>query len=300
MKRNTYKYGFIKAILDNIFNSKEIPEGFYISYLELFSKFAENYWNLVAKYSIKQMRRDNKSEYSRIEVIINNMVKGSSELSQIEFHSLEKSLKDEMIKQVMKECSRTVLGALYEDFEGLVYGFDIKGTGITISPSAYIYITSHKVELEKLNYYSWAKFLEKINSDEATIRLLAKLELATPKRNNLAKYREYLRDIQGEKDCFYCEKELSKTAHVDHFIPWSFIKDDKIWNLVLACPRCNIMKRDKLPPHEYIKKIIKRNELRRKQKESPFIEEFTSYRVRELGEIWQHARRSGYKEMNKI
>ena len=36
---------------------------------EIFSKFAENYWNLVIKYDLRQMRRDGKSSYSKIETI---------------------------------------------------------------------------------------------------------------------------------------------------------------------------------------------------------------------------------------
>ena len=39
----------------------------------------------------------------------------------------------------------------------------------------------HKSELEKLNYYSWARFLEQVNDDNALIRVIDKLELATPR-----------------------------------------------------------------------------------------------------------------------
>ncbi len=43
-----------------------------------------------------------------------------------------------------------------------------------------------------------------------------------------------------ENKCFYCGKPvIKKTVEVDHFIPWSFMKDDQIWNFVLACPECN-------------------------------------------------------------
>ena len=55
-KRNTYKFGLIKAIIDNIFNGKIVDEGVYFSYEEIFGKFAENYWNLVVKYNLRQMR----------------------------------------------------------------------------------------------------------------------------------------------------------------------------------------------------------------------------------------------------
>lgn len=47
--------------------------------------------------------------------------------------------------------------------------------------------------------------------------------------------------------------------HVDHFIPWSYIFEDEIWNLVLACEDCNKNKRDSLYPSNFIEKILGRN-----------------------------------------
>ena len=38
-KRNTYKFGLIKSILDNLFNETDTVAGFYISYYDLFAKF---------------------------------------------------------------------------------------------------------------------------------------------------------------------------------------------------------------------------------------------------------------------
>lgn len=51
-------------------------------------------------------------------------------------------------------------------FEGKLFAFDIKGTGITLSESAYLFMLKLKQEIESLNYYSWAKFLEGINTDD--------------------------------------------------------------------------------------------------------------------------------------
>lgn len=55
-KRNTYKYGLIKALLDNIYKGVKIDGGYYYSYENIFARFAENYWNLIVKYGIKQAR----------------------------------------------------------------------------------------------------------------------------------------------------------------------------------------------------------------------------------------------------
>ncbi len=36
----------------------------------------------------------------------------------------------------------------------------------------------HKTELERLNYYSWAKFLKGVNDDNALVRVIDKLEVS--------------------------------------------------------------------------------------------------------------------------
>lgn len=69
-KRNTYKFGLVKSLLDNVFNGQNIDSGIKYTYEELFSRFAENYWNLVIKYDLRQMRKDGKSIYSKIESIL--------------------------------------------------------------------------------------------------------------------------------------------------------------------------------------------------------------------------------------
>ena len=50
-KRNTYKFGLIKSILDSVYSAELVNDVCFISYELLFSKFTENYWNLIVKYN---------------------------------------------------------------------------------------------------------------------------------------------------------------------------------------------------------------------------------------------------------
>ena len=97
---------------------------------------------------------------------------------------------------------------MYEDFDGIIYAFDLKESGITLNHCVHDFIMKYKVEIEKLNYYSWARFLEQVNSENALVRVLEKLELATPRRNDLSVYREILRKEFEEDTCFYCPKSV--------------------------------------------------------------------------------------------
>lgn len=74
------------------------------------------------------------------------------------------------------ECKKCVVGALYKDFDGIIYSFDLKSDGIVLNHCVYEFILKYKVELERLNYYSWARFLEQINDDNVLIRVIDKLE----------------------------------------------------------------------------------------------------------------------------
>ena len=297
-KRNTYKFGLIKAILDNLFNMNQIGDSYFLSYISLFEKFSQNYWNLIVKYKLKQMRPDGKSVYSKIEQIFQQAVKENRIIAELEFESLNEDEKNQIIQNVLKVCKRNVVGALYNDVDGVLYGFDLAGDGLYIGYDAYCFMLKYKSELERLNYYSWAKFLEKVNDDNALIRVIDKLELSTPKRSDLSIYREILRKEFEENTCFYCGKKLSGIIHVDHFIPWSYVKDDKMWNFVLACNSCNCRKNNKIPSKDFLIRILERNKKANLSSNNLVVEDFRNYDELKMKRLWKYSQLSGYVQMN--
>ncbi len=62
----------------------------------------------------------------------------------------------------------------------------------------------------------------------------------------------------AESKCFYCNNKFEK-FEADHFIPWNFIPQTEIYNMVPACEGCNGSKSDNLPDDEFLEKIIIRN-----------------------------------------
>ena len=91
--------------------------------------------------------------------------------------------------------------------------------------------------------------------------LISKIERHIPERHSLEKIRKVL-NIYFDS-CFYCNRLLPKDnnhlIHIDHFIPWSYIYEDEIWNLVLSCRECNLRKHSSLPQEEYIERLLKRD-----------------------------------------
>ena len=194
------------------------------------------------------------------------------------------------------ECKTCVVGALYEDFDGIIYSFNLKEKGLTLNYCIYDFMLKYKSEIEKLNYYSWAKFLEQINDDRVLIRVIDKLELATPRRDDLTVYREILRREFEEDTCFYCGKKLQRKIHVDHFIPWSFVKDDKMWNFVLSCPNCNERKNNRVPRKDYVVLIENRNKKMRLSENLVVQTDFAEYSDGLIERMWHYAKMSGLKE----
>ena len=301
-KTNTYKFGLIKSICDQIYDLSDDGNGYFLPYEKVFDKFAENYWNLVNRYKLKQMLFNGKSDISKVEKIIKEAVRESDIPENISYQSLEISERKTIIRTVTTECKKNVIGALYNDFEGKLYAFDLKGNGLFLSHAAYYFISKYKMEIERLNYYAWARFLEKINDDDALVRILDKLELATPHRKDLSLYRDVLYKEFEEDHCFYCGKKLNNEIHVDHFIPWTFVKNDNLWNFVLACPRCNLKKKDGLVGEEFVAKIERRNNDVLKIKQDLLVHdvfvqnEFRDYRVGLLNRMWAYAKLSGIRE----
>ena len=91
-------------------------------------------------------------------------------------------------------------------------------------------------------------------------------------------------------------RKLSDNA-VDHFIPRSFVKDDRLWNFVLACPSCNIRKSNKIPGMEYVKVIQYRNE-KLKKLDSVFVQDqFKTYKSNLISDMWKYAQSGGFVVM---
>lgn len=65
-KTTSYKFCFIKSILDNLFNC----ETFILSFDTLNSTFLKIYWNLICKYNLPQFQSSNINQKSSIEIAI--------------------------------------------------------------------------------------------------------------------------------------------------------------------------------------------------------------------------------------
>ena len=141
---------------------------------------------------------------------------------------------------------------------GPVPTFDLD-YGIDINPEAATFFQKHHRILQKVIILEWAKFLEKFNN---TPKLIEKTEGGKIERDS-RKAHEFTGILldAGFKTCFYNESHnlIEGNIHADHVIPFSYIREDEIWNYVLSCDKCNLAKSDYLPPQKFLVKLIDRN-----------------------------------------
>ncbi|MBQ8325569.1 MAG: HNH endonuclease [Lachnospiraceae bacterium] len=288
---SSYKFGFLKAIMDNLYN---VDENLTLTFDQLFGTFTEVYWNLVLKHGIRQQPIMERSSGTYLEQALNATAARYAITADIPFESISDEAKIEVCKKIKSKCKINVVGALFGDTKGLFYSFSRKEEWLQINPQMYEFVCKHKLAIEKLNYYEWAKYLEKINDDSVMDHLLTKIDKSS-ERENLSVYRRILFEEFENESCFYCGKKLSndgQKVHVDHFVPRAFIKDDKMWNLVLACPTCNLQKNDKLASIIYLDKLLDRNKkiilINKKAKD------MGTYNAQNLRAVYYWAKINGY------
>lgn len=260
-KTTSYKYGLLKSILDNVFNVNQTD--LKLSFDDLSYTFCKMYWNLVLKYKLPQKQGKSLDDKSSIEILIFSIIKKNQLLEFVDFDNLNNKDKNEYLKQGSVIFGKYVVGALYSEFKGKLFGFskkDSKNKFIYFNENSYEFILKNKTVIEKLNYYSWIIWTEKILErwNLGIDNVAIKLENST-KRQSLNELKKELLLID-ENICFYCGKKVNgKSCHLDHFIPWVFVKNDDLWNLVISCSNCNLRKNDKLPPNRYLNKLVFRN-----------------------------------------
>ena len=95
-------------------------------------------------------------------------------------------------------------------------------------------------------------------------------------------------------NCFYCNEPLPiKKGQVDHFIPWTYIHNNELWNLVLTCSECNGNKSSFLAPDEFLKSLANRNSKYRK--DIPELEK-SLLRLDREPKNWKKALEMHYRE----
>lgn len=271
VKDNTYKFALARFMLDYVHNLNEDDVNLHIrnatsveiSYDDIANAFLRYYWDQECMYKINQ-NSPNKRRPKIITIIRKEI---GENYIPTKFKDVNKKDKLVMLNSVRKnlfgsEMSKTsIVIPRFQNIPGtrprktrLFYSYDDSVRKLYLKPDALRLFHQNYVILRDSVLLEWAKYLERFNTMP---KLNSKVD-SRPKRGSL---KHKLRILEKDFDqCFYCERNLNqKNTSVDHFIPWSYILDDELWNLVLACGRCNSRKRDRLAGKACLDELLIRN-----------------------------------------
>ena len=109
-------------------------------------------------------------------------------------------------------------------------------------------IQDHTVSILGWIQYEKVKWLQNNNPEiPGLIYKLAPMDEKMRKLNRVRKLWEGILDLGEVRDVFTGDPVVPKQYDVDHFIPWSFVMNDELWNLMPMDSSLNSAKSNKLP-----------------------------------------------------
>lgn len=129
--------------------------------------------------------------------------------------------------------------------------YRIKDETIELNPLWEQYLNDNYRVLRDFVFWNLTVFLQKRNPNVPDVSS----KLVKPiLRDSLKRQRNYWNsfiDISGAIRCIYTGRPLSRSDFdLDHFVPWSFVSHNLLWNLLPANPGINSSKSNNLPPLE--------------------------------------------------
>ncbi len=127
---------------------------------------------------------------------------------------------------------------------------------IQLNPVWESYLRKNHAIIYRWTLWKWSNYLQKKNPNTPAI-----LNKVTPpsKRQSLVAQTKIWKDAinAGMKiECIYTEEPIDDTSFVlDHFLPWSYVCHNQLWNLTPVTSSVNSQKSNHLPPKTSIQKL---------------------------------------------
>ncbi|HHX59642.1 MAG TPA: HNH endonuclease [Epulopiscium sp.] len=140
--------------------------------------------------------------------------------------------------------------------DDVFYKINDKEKSIIINQNWFNYIYKNQSIVYGWMSYKLIYFLQNRNPNVPAIPF----KLAAPQERNLAKARRFWNEVNDRMPLYdiYTSKELTERnfkeyggLSIDHFIPWSFVLHDELWNLVPTFHNINSSKSNRLPNLEH-------------------------------------------------
>ncbi|QZZ19850.1 hypothetical protein J5X98_21450 [Leptothermofonsia sichuanensis E412] len=162
-------------------------------------------------------------------------------------------LKDQQVNSEVKNAAER----LFEARKPL-YRFNQNATAILIHPEWASYIQINYRIIRGWVSWGWLQYMQKKNPN--TPAIVNKL-FPPRERESLQGQTSYWRTvIENCEDlrCIYSNQILElDDISLDHYLPWSFVAHDQLWNLIPVPKSVNSSKSDNIPDNIYFERFIK-------------------------------------------
>ncbi len=259
-----YKLFWFQAIVEQVYSGKTL-----LSYNELIDNMVADAWYMVTEYRLNLGPADNLEDLVHYAQQLFGLK--SSEKKPAILAALESSDDRELqqrkqiltynvpyrlqapfmhdLKGKLWDGPKADLGARINKYSGLIYRFDsIAGIQSTIRVDEQWgeYIRANFEIIMGWIQYNMIQYLQRRNPSVPGIPN----KLAPPQERKLEKVKNYWKtilDIQPLHD-IYGDVQLAPTSiSIDHFIPWSYVAHDELWNLHPTTKSINSSKSNNLP-----------------------------------------------------
>ena len=308
-KNNTYKFALARFLLDYS-NEYESDKVRYTTIAKYFFKY---YWLQECKSKLRQGPKNQEPEI--IPIIRKEFTKNVYPQTFAELEKEEPGKIQRCIKQITKKCFDDVIPRFQntKNSKEMFFKYLAKeykdssdnkkidpGGGILLNRDAMHFFRDNYVTLYKVVILEWIRFLEIRNF--GTPNLVRKIESDGAGPRDQGKFRRHLESFTDSSDCFYCTNRLEpgRKTHVDHVIPFDYIGDTELWNMVLSCHVCNCEKSGNLPPRSYIDKLLERNSYHQSDKKLQDSLDVLNHGQHDVVWHYKNAQKHGYVPLKKF
>jgi HNH endonuclease len=287
-KTNSYKFALCRALAKLAPATSESKPT--ISKHHLAPLFLEYYWPLEVKYHIRQGIDPKKDPIVMVqirELMRAGIIKHGESLK--DFQKRMPTQYQALCATIAKECFNDVIPRFHNVHGAAITPEIFRYTGavghvgdnIELTNASRNFLLVYKNMIDYVAVSGWVRFTEQFT---ASPKLHDKIDGSNLRRGAVSVWRDSLMAIQNG-ECFYDPSHEMDLPEVDHVLPWSYVLEDRTWNLVLACRNCNNQKRDRLTDAASLEWLCDRNEQIRSgviHADSSFKRHFEEWHTRDL------------------
>lgn len=170
------------------------------------------------------------------------------------FFELEtRGVKDDKVNGMVAELARGEFAATVNP----LYQFSADEKYIIVSPSWLNYLKRNLKIVKGWALWQWLEYMQKLNPSVPNVAAKLEPPLTRSALKNQEKFWRRVLDYSNGFRCIYSGELLAlDDLSLDHFLPWSFVAHDELWNLIPTAKSTNSSKSNFLPAVEYLEPFV--------------------------------------------